>query len=283
MAVVNPVTGKPFLFGSRAMTAPETAQYGSVRPVSFAAYLPGGVKGVNALLTGATVTLPTPPRQGTYADAPGVQTALAQSYRNNELNDCIIAACAHSLNIVIGNNGTGPPPVYTDAQIGANYQTWCGWDGFTTPGPGCNPIVVLEGMKSTGFTGAGDQIYGYAHVNFQRPQEMRTAIYLFENLFLELELDLEWLLTWNGLPGFKWDIQTPITLSELHAVAITQWQTGYLFIDSWGIQGAITNRAIATYGLGAYVILTKEILNASTHKSKSGYNWSQLVADLGAV
>ena len=57
--------------------------------------------------------------------------------------------------------------------------------------------------------------------------------------------------------------------------------------DTWGLNGTLTYSAIAKYnnlsnGGGCYSIVSQDTINKGTSRAPSGFDWTQLVADISA-
>jgi hypothetical protein len=109
------------------------------------------------------------------------------------------------------------------------------------------------------------KIAGCLAVNGNDATEVRTALWLFENLY------------------FGWNCRTTEAL---------RCRRGYtaqgVVIDSWGMTGLITDAAIAKYATtsanGAlHTVVSQDGLNKAMQKAPAGFDWSQLVADFDSI
>ncbi|MGO9512357.1 MAG: hypothetical protein ACLP2F_01780 [Steroidobacteraceae bacterium] len=63
---------------------------------------------------------------------------------------------------------------------------------------------------------------------------------------------------------------------------------GGVTIDSWGMTGLVTDKAIAKYGSPAshgevYTVVSQDGISSATQKAPNGFDWSQLIADFDSM
>jgi hypothetical protein len=232
-------------------------------------------------------TLPTPPLSCHYSYS--AESVLANIYGNDQLGDCVIAGIAHLAGEVTGVSGA-TPFAFTMDQIVALYGAIGGYvPGDPSTDNGCDEQTALNYWMQHGAPAGQNQIAGWLAVNPGNPQEYRAACWLFGNLVFGLELPDAWINPSPSQNGFVWDVAGPADPNNGHCVVSPgSYNENGIIIDTWGMLGFLTDKAIATYGAQSdggemYTVITKEILNAATQKAPSGVDWARLVADFDAI
>ena len=104
---------------------------------------------------------------------------------NDNLSDCVIAACGHAEQIwtaVLGDEYTA-----TDAQVEQRYSEWCGYvPGNPGTDNGCIELDVLNGWRKKGFW--KHLLIGYADPDPMNLEHIKQAIYLFGGVFIGVQL-----------------------------------------------------------------------------------------------
>ena len=72
-------------------------------------------------------------------------------------------------------------------------------------------------------------------------------MWLFENLYFGLELPDAWINPMPDAPGFVWDAAGPADPQNGHCVVGVGYTAQGITIDSWGMTGLLTDKAIAKY------------------------------------
>lgn len=235
--------------------------------------------------------LPTPPSACTYA--PGAVTALQQVYLNDELGDCVIAGMAHLIGVFVGNAGGGPA-IFPTAAIIAEYTEVGGYDpdatlvdGVNQTDGGCDERTAMADWQSKGFPPAQNKIQGWVSINGANPVQVRTALWLTENLIFGVELPDAWITPFPSAPGFAWDVAGPANPNNGHCFVGVGYTAQGVIICTWGMLGVITWAAIAKYatttGSGElYSVLTPQIIAKATAKAPNGFDFAQLTADFAS-
>jgi hypothetical protein len=260
------------------MPAPKKFKMGRKRPLAIGPRL--------SLKNYLMKSLPAPPASINYS-APAAK-ALANIYMNNSLGCCVISGMAHVTGVLMGNAGT--PLMFTNQQIISLYSEI----GQYVPGDpstdnGCDEQTALNYWMRTGAPiGSGHKIAGYLAVNANNPQECRTALFLFENLYFGLELPDAWTNPMPQASGFTWDVAGPPDPSQGHCIIGCAYGPKGITIDTWGMLGHLTNAAMAKYctpanGGDTYTVISRDTINKATQKAPNGFDWTQLVADFDAI
>lgn len=230
----------------------------------------------------------------------GSMNALRRLYLNDELGDCVIACAAHMFG-VFNENAGAMPSIFSDSEVKNAYSLFCGFDPNNPSGTdnGCDEQQVLNGLKTHGLKGHknpnGDgpepvmhKIQGWLGVNGASVEEVRQAVYLFENLVFGMELPDKWISPFPSAPDFVWDLAGAPDPNNGHCVLGVGSNSEGIQICSWGLVGTITYAAIAEYtafknGGELYVAVSKEALNRAQQKAPNGLNWDQLMADFNSL
>ena len=231
-------------------------------------------------------TIPPPPSSADYSTK--ASAALSQVYLNDQLGDCVIAAIAHLLGI-FSANAQEPPIVLTDAEIIALYGQIGGYDpNNPATDQGCDEVTALNWWQEYGAPTGKNQIAGWMQVDGTNPVEVRTALWLFENLFFGVDLPDAWVQPAPQESGFTWDIAGGSDPNNGHAFVGVAYDAKGILIDTWGMEGTITDAAIARYtaqaeGGALYTVLSSESIISAALKAPNGFGWASLVADFNSM
>jgi len=214
------------------------------------------------------------------------QAGLAQVDRNDKLGDCVIAAGEHIRNVTSANSGTMVQ--FSDAQAIAQYSAIGGYDpnaplmpdGTNPTDNGCDPINAINYWQSTGWPD-GVMLENAVAVNGANPQEIREAIFWFENLFFAVPLPDQYVNPFPAGDGFVWDVAGDPDWANGHAFAGDDYGLDGVHIATWGMQGVMTWAAVAKYtasGSGGqlFTFLPADVVSKVTGKSPAGYDNAQL-------
>ena len=256
-----------------------TFRFGRIRPIA---------RGPRLRLSNYLMrTLPTPPPTCDYRRA--AASALAKTYRNMDLNDCVIAGLAHLVGVLTGNAGT-KPFLYSDRQIVTLYSAIGGYvPGKKDTDNGCDEQTALNYWENNGFPkGSNHKIAGWLAVNGNDPVEYKTALWLFENLFFGVEMPDEWVHPPVTKSGFEWDIAGAPNKDNGHCFPGVGYNDKGVIIATWGLTGLITDAAINKYATIAaqgdlYTVISHDAINTATQKAPNGFDWSQLTADFDSM
>ncbi len=234
-----------------------------------------------------TNRIPAPPATCDYTKA--AASALSNIYGNDELGDCVIAGMAHLVGVLTGNSGT-KPFLYTDEEIVALYSAIGGYvPGDPSTDQGCDEQTALNYWENHGApAGSTHKIAGWLAVDATEPAEVRTALWLFENLYFGMPLPDAWINPMPSSSGFVWDAAGPADPDNGHCVAGVAYNAKGVTIDTWGMTGLVTDAAVAQYaskvsGGELYTVVSQDGLNKATKKAPAGFDWSQLVADFDSM
>lgn len=229
-------------------------------------------------------SLPAPPAVCNYA--PKATAALEQIYLNDTLGDCVIACMAHTEDVLTGNAGV-TPTIYTPQQITKLYSEIGGYmPGNPSTDNGCDEQTALNYWQRTG--NPLPRIQAWMAVNGNEPLEVRTALWLFENLMFGVELPDAWVNPMPSASGFTWGAAGPPDPDNGHCFLGCGYSPSEVIISTWGMTGYIENAAIEKYatteGQGElYAVISTTAIAKATQKAPNGFDWSQLLADFDSM
>lgn len=228
-------------------------------------------------------SLPPPPAICDYTVA--AAPALAEMYDNDQLGDCVIAGIGHVVGVLTGN--AGKPFIIPDADIISLYSAIGGYvPGNPATDQGCDEVTALNYWENNG--AAGHKIAGWMSVDATNQLESRTALYLFENLYLGVELPDAWINPVPQGPGFVWDVAGDPNPNNGHCFIAAGYDNAGFTIDTWGMLGTLTNAAMSKYagqsgGGELYVVISEDAIDKAKQKAPNGFDFTQLVADFDSM
>jgi hypothetical protein len=272
MKTITNSTGKTFKMGRRPI-----------------AYYPHRMS-MNRLVNDSVLPQVTVPSTTNYS--PIAAESLHNVYMNDQLGCCVVAGGYHVRGNTSFNAGEGV--IFTDEQVINGYSDISGYDPTKTDADGnnptdrgCNEETALSYWMNTGFPDGVKLIRAVA-VDPTNVDQIKLAMYLFENLVFGAALPDDWI---NPMPehrGFVWDTAGDPDPANGHCFIGCDLKEDGVKIDSWGMTGTITFPAIAKYctqGAGGmlYTLLLPDVVNKLSQKTKAGYDISTLTKYLGVV
>jgi hypothetical protein len=230
--------------------------------------------------------LPAPPATCDYSKP--AAAALANVYGNDTLGDCVIAGIGHVVGVLTAG-ATGTPFVYTNDQIIQLYGAIGGYvPGQPSTDQGCDEQTALNYWENNGAPAGSHRIAGWLSVNAADPTEYRAALWLFENLYFGLELPDAWINPMPAESGFTWNAAGPADPNNGHCVVGVGYTAQGVVIDTWGMTGTLTDKAIAKYGTQdshgeVYTVVSQAAISQASQKAPNGFDWSQLIADFDSM
>lgn len=237
-------------------------------------------------------SLPEPPDHVNYV--PKAQTALSQMYDNDKLGDCVIACMGHIEGVLIGNAGAAYSPlILTDAEVISLYSAIGGYvPGNPATDQGCDEQTALNYWQQKGLWMLGGipshKIAAWVAVDGSNWTEVKTALWLFENLMFGIELPDAWINPMPQASNFTWGVAGPADPDNGHCVAGVGYDRTGVRISTWGMLGVITPAAIAQYATTPnqgelYAVLSQDAISKATQKAPNGFDFSQLLADMDSI
>ncbi len=262
--ITHPVTGRSFKLGRR-------------RPVARGPRL----RLRNYLLK----SFPAAPASADYAAKPAA--FLSQILGNDALGDCTAAGAFHIGGTLLAN--AGQPIPFTEADVVKFYSATTGYvPGDEATDQGGNEQDVLNYWMRIGLLPDQHQISGYVAIDATSADEVKAALWLFENLYFGVELPAAWIDPMPGASGFIWDVAGNPDADNGHCFAGVGYGGAGVTIDTWGMLGTITWAAIKKYASTAgqgelYAVLGPDAIDKASGKAPNGFDASQLAADLDSM
>jgi len=231
---------------------------------------------------------PEPPAKTDYSTK--AKESLHNIFGNDLEGDCTIACAAHITGVLTGNNGGGVF-IPTLAQVNAMYSACEGPPGFPAIDEGCDEITVLNYWKRHGL--AGHLIQHWMTVDATNIRECQTALWLFENLVLTMELPDAYVDPFPSADNFIWNVEGDPIPENGHCIAAVDYDFRRedhhrIHVATWGMEGKMTPAAMAKYcipeaGGGCYVVLSQEAISKGIAKAPNGLDWAALQSAFNAL
>jgi len=230
-------------------------------------------------------SLPDPPTGADYTAK--AMASLSLIMGNDALGDCVIAASCHAVGVWTGN-ATGTPLIATQTEWTADYSAIGGYvPGNPATDQGCDIGTALDYYASHGFFD-GSKLLGHLAVNSQDANEVRCAVFYFEDTWVGIDLPAAWIAPFPSSNGFVWDVAGPPVPANGHCVQAVGYTTQGLIVCSWGLIGTITWAAVAMYcsaqnGGDLFVGIAPDQVMKGQSVAPNGVAWTDLVADFNAM
>jgi len=232
------------------------------------------------------LSMPAPPATCDYTGPASM--SLSNIYENDTLGDCVIAGMGHVDGVLTAN--AGDQAVFTNSQIIALYSAIGGYvPGDPNSDQGCDEQTALNYWQQNGMLPDGShKIVAWMAVDATSQVEVRTALWLFGNLYFGLELPDDWVNPMPSGPGFTWDAAGSPDPDNGHCIMGAAYDVDGVTIDTWGMLGKLTNAAITKYAVQSaggelYTVLSQDWISSVTSKAVNGFDISQLSADLDSM
>jgi hypothetical protein len=229
--------------------------------------------------------LPPPPLMLDYYTTPTVQP-LSQMYGNDTVGDCVEAEMLHTVGVLTGNAGSGA--VFTTDQAISLYSSITGYNpSDPSTDQGTDIPTALSYWTQHPILGA-HQITGSLAVDATNQNQVKSALWLTENLMLGLELPDAWVSPAPGESGFVWDLSGTGDPENGHCILAFSYDSLGVLVSTWGMVGHLTWAALAEYCASAangelYTVLSTDQLSKAKALTPKGLNWAQLESDFAAL
>jgi hypothetical protein len=210
-------------------------------------------------------------------------------YSNDTLGDCVAAAAGHMIENWTFTAGKGLIPADSDVVIfyeGSGYVP-----GDPSTDQGWDLLAALKAWRKTGFGVwrgvANHKITAFVQLKTGNWDELRQAIYLFGNAYLGFALPDAVLPSapgspdWTSIP-WKWAPGMTADPANGHCVPAMACSTTWTDFISWAAKMGFDQGFYANASDEAYAVVTQDWIEADG-KSPSGFNVTQLLADLQAI
>ena len=179
-------------------------------------------------------------------------------------------------------------------EVTKNYGKFCGYvPGDPSTDQGCDEATVLAGWQTDGVLMGGEyhKIAGSLAVDGSNAEEVRTALWLFENVMFGVGLPQAWVDAMSTMKdGFVWAKAGPAVPNNGHCFGAMAYgpKDKAIKIATWGMLGEITDEAVAYYTSAAqggqlFTVLSQDSIIKATAKAPNGFDFTQLQADLQAL
>lgn len=276
MDTTQPLAPRPVKFIGHPTDTHAPKMYFGARITEMAAHPPK-----LSLMNYMGVKLPLPPERCSYLHYRNEDRSERQVFGNDKAGNCVEADILHTIGLINYNAGT--PATFTDEQ---GLELYSGITGYNPADPstdqGTIPQVALDWWLKNGVF--GHHIAGWVAVNGHSMQEVRTAIWLFENCSYAVGLPDAWVAEQPG-DWFTWGVDGQANPENGHFFLGAGYDDNAVIVDSWGLYGVVTNGATKSYatdrgGGQMFTVLTEESIDRAKQKAPSGFDFSQLQADL---
>jgi hypothetical protein len=229
-------------------------------------------------------SFPAAPVSADYSAAGG--SALTDIFCNDVYGCCVISGGYHVTAAETGN--AGDLFHASSAEIIADYSAIGNFNPAnpTATDNGCLLTDALAYWSTHGFAN-GTKLLGYLAVDPTNQAEVMAACYLFENLYHAFELPDAWVSPMPSGDGFVWDVAPPNPQNG-HCVMSVGYDSNGVKIDSWGLFGTVTWKALAALGAASaggelWVMLTPDQMTKGQTKAPNGILWGDLLADFNSI
>lgn len=197
---------------------------------------------------------------------------------NDTLGDCTIAGIGHAIQIWTAN--ASAEKTIPDSIIQNYYSTWDGYvPGDPSTDNGGAELDVLSAWKAQGFS--GHLLTAYADPNVSNIAEVKQAINLFLGLYIGLNVTNQVMENDND-PTIPWDVTGDQTIDGGHCVYVIGYDATYVYVISWGQICKMTWAYWTAFVDEAHALISPDMI-ASNGLSASGFNTTELLADLAAI
>ncbi len=199
---------------------------------------------------------------------------------NDSLGDCVSAAMGHMVKQWTTYASTDATP--TDADVLKVYEDV---GGYRPGDPSTdNGMVILDALNYWRTTGiGGHKIVAYVAVNIKDAGEVRSAIELFGNVFLGIQLPIsaQGETAWTVPNGGAYNDGSPGSWGG-HAIPIMAASAHSLTVITWGASLKMSWNFLKDYADEAYVVLSQDWIE-KTGLSPSQFDLASLQADLAQL
>lgn len=211
---------------------------------------------------------------------------LGQTLGNRTFGDCTAAAAFHIAGTMLANAGSRT--IWsTMGQVIPFYSSTSGYIlGNDSTDNGANEVDVLNAWQRHGLLSDGShKIIAWMAVDASNQDEVKTAIWLFENVYFGIELPDAWVNPVPGGNGFIWKIAGGTNPENGHALPGLGYNSDGVKISTWGMIGTLEWPAVEQYASRAdggelYTVLSADALDRVTAKAPNGLDLSQLTNDI---
>lgn len=206
---------------------------------------------------------------------PKAMASIGRMYANDQLGDCVVADCYHSVGVWSGNDDDTPGCVtVNDNEVVQVYNRLKAGPGDS----GCIIVDVLDAWKNQGIpvNGVVNRLDAYAALDPTDQYSYQLGVYEFGRVRIGVNLPGDW--TQND----TWDITNSGFVGG-HDIPVVRWDRDYAYVSSWGRIYRITWRALLSgrYCTEAYIEVNPYWYGVNK-KTITGVDVQRLIADNNA-
>jgi hypothetical protein len=235
---------------------------------------------LGAYLT-SQMDMPLPPELADYSVAPAAY--LKNVLGNDRAGDCTLAAAFHIAGALLANAGEPIPSNFSAAAaLWTYYRLTGGQDS------GLDEVTCLNYWRDRGLPLGKHRIIAWARVNATDVNAVKTALWLFENVYVVAECPDSWLNPMPDTDGFTWGMAGQPNPDNGHAFCSVHYEPDGIVIDTWGLSGKVPWDALSYYaspeqGGDLYTVLGADAIDKATAKAPNGFDVQQLMHDMDAI
>lgn len=197
---------------------------------------------------------------------------------NDQLGCCTIAGIGHAIQVWTAN--VSAEVTIPDSIIQNYYSTWDGYvPGDPSTDNGGIELNVLQDWKAQGFS--GHLLTAYADPTVSNLVEVRQAINLFLGLYIGFNVTNQ-VMENDDDPTIPWDMTGDTSSAGGHCVYVIGYDAQFVYVISWGQIYKMTWAYWSANVDEAHALLSPDLIS-SKGLSASGFNTTQLLADLSAI
>lgn len=223
------------------------------------------------------VKLPVPPQTVDHEHA----VLNWQMLGNDEYGDCVWAGAAHET-MMWGKNA-GRTIMITTADVLKDYSADTGFNpNNPATDQGTDVAKAAKYRRKTGIldvSGARHKVQAYLAITPGNREELKQAIYLFENVGIGWQLPAS--AQQQFLNGEPWSVVAGSQIEGGHYTPAVGYDANYVYIVTWAKVQRVEWAFFDKYCDEAITYLSAEML--TNGKSMEGFSASQLQSDLSAL
>ncbi len=231
-----------------------------------------------------------PPAPAAVHWTPAPLGLLEDPLGNLKYGDCVFAGMFHMWDVWAINAGAKQHARPTEADALCLYSRVTGFnpsDPSTDKGGDLQTALAYV-QKNGAFASGAGKVAGWVSVDAHDLEMCRFAIWAFGALYGGYELPDDWLKTPPSANGWLWAKAGAPNPANGHCTVYPAYNENEFVVSTWGMIGGEANEAFAYYhakenGGELWAPLSPDWINQATQKAPSGFDWTQLQADLQAT
>ena len=229
-------------------------------------------------------SLPTPPASIDYTVK--AKEWLSRILKNDVLSDCTAAGAFHIAGAWLANNLSNIS--FDDSDVVKFYSLTTGYDPLKPEtDQGGDEETVLNYWVNYGLgTTPNHQAQAWVAVNAADFNEVKTAIWLFGNIYIGASMPDAWVSPEPETENWTWDAAGPPVDDNGHCFCAFGYDAvDRVRISTWGMVGNLTKQGLAKYGVHSaggecYSILGSDWIDIAKQRAPNGFDALQLASDI---